>query len=62
MKQNETEIEHENESVPFVVHESDMARDDIKNRRLWMTINGLAAVIAGAAIYGVIKICQNRNS
>lgn len=60
MERNETEIEQER--VTYLMHESDMARDDLKNRRLWMTVNGLVAVIAFVAIYGVLGRCQNRHS
>ena len=41
--------------INYVMHESDMARADKKNRRLWITINLLIAAIAA---YGAIK-CKN---
>lgn len=50
------QIEQANEPVPYLTHESDLARSDLKNKRLWMTLNIL---IAGILIYGVVK-CQNR--
>lgn len=61
MKRYETEIEQENEQVeiPYFVHESDMARADRKNRRLWLTLNGLLLAISTVLIVGVIK-CQNK--
>lgn len=60
LERNETEIEQDR--VTYLMHESDMARDDLKNRRLWMTVNGLVAVIAFVAIYGVLGRCQSRHS
>ena len=58
MKQNETENEQKLEPVPMLVHESDMARAERKNCRLWITINLLIAAIAA---YGAIK-CLNKHS
>lgn len=58
MKSNGTEIEQSIEPVPFIVHESDMARSDAKNKRLWMTLNALLVAIT---IIGVIK-CLNKTS
>lgn len=51
MEQNETKIEQLNEPIPFIAHESDMARSDLKNKRLWLTLN---FVIAALVILGVI--------
>lgn len=51
-------MEHEIEQVSYLVHESDMARAERKNRRLWITINLLIAAIAA---YGAIR-CLNKNS
>lgn len=48
----ERKIEQANEPVPYIVHESDMARSDRTNRRLWLTIN---AMLGGFLIYGVTK-------
>lgn len=55
----EHKVEQANEPVPYVVHESDMARSDIKNKRLWMTIN---AIVAGLIIYGVVKHGESKRS
>ncbi len=52
----------EQEKVTYLMHESDMARSDMKNRRLWMTVNGLIAIVAVVAIYGVFGRCQNKHS
>lgn len=54
----EHEIEQRIEPVPYLAHESDMARAERKNRRLWITINLLIAAIAA---YGAIK-CLNKTS
>lgn len=51
-------MEHKIEQVPYLVHESDMARAERKNHRLWITINLLIAAIAA---FGVSR-CLNKIS
>lgn len=58
MKSNGTEIEQSIEPVPYIVHESNMARADAKNKRLWITLNALLVAIT---IIGVIR-CLNKPS
>ena len=41
--------------ITYLMHESDMARAEQRNKRLWITINLLIAAIAA---YGAIK-CKN---
>lgn len=48
-------IEQANEPVPYTVHESDMARSDIKNKRLWLTLN---AIIVGLMVCAAIKLIE----
>ena len=47
------------EQVSYTVHESDMARSDRKNKRLWMTVNGLVAVLSGLLIFEIITRTRN---
>lgn len=49
------EQEIEQVTMPFTVHESDMARADRKNKRLWMTLNGVLAIMAAALIIRVFR-------
>lgn len=51
----ERKIEQANEPVPYTVHESDLARSDLKNKRLWMTLN---VIIAGAIVCAAIKLIE----
>jgi hypothetical protein len=52
----------EQEKVTYLMHESDMARADLKNKRLWITLNGVLAGIAVVTVIGVINRCLNRTS
>lgn len=49
-------MEHQIEQaeITYLMHESAMARADRKNRRLWMTVNGLVATLI--AIMAIIAI------
>lgn len=48
--------------VPYVVHESDLARSDLKNKRLWMTLNGMIGVLAVILIATIIRSSRNETS
>lgn len=49
-------------NVPFVVHESDLARSDRNYKRLWMTLNSVLAVVSAFLIVGVIRGLINETS
>ena len=52
----------EQDRISYLMHESDMARADIKNKRLWITLNVVLSVSAIVAIVGVLNRCLNRTS
>jgi hypothetical protein len=52
----------EQDKVTYLMHESDMARADLKNKRLWITLNVFLFVTAIVAIVGVISRCLNKTS
>ena len=52
----------EQATVPYTVHESDMARSDRNYKRLWLTLNGVLAVIAAVIIAKIIGSLTNETS
>ena len=54
------EIEQVN--VPYTVHESDLARSDRKNKRLWITLNSVLAVAGIILIIEIIRGSTNETS
>ena len=52
------QIEQQIEPVPYLVHESDMARAERKNRRLWIT---LTILIVAIVAYGAINEASKGN-
>lgn len=52
----------EQDKISYLMHESDMARADLKNKRLWITLNVVLSVSAIVAIVGVLNRCLNRTS
>ena len=46
-KECKTERRHQAQSVPFIVHEADMARMERSNKRLWIAILVLVVALLG---------------